>query len=182
MSSRNSIPTLIPILTALALGCAPTAKSPDTAASSGAESAEEEGDADSEELDEESGDSAGADETDEKSEGELSSVQRDSDSAADTRTLAVVGEVVKKNRQIVRDCYESALKKSPDLKGSLTIHFVLDAEGYVMNAELNQERSEITTPEVVDCAINLIKSLKFPPSSRGMETIVNYPFDLQPQK
>ena len=175
MSSRTRTPTLITTLLALALGCAPTAKSPDSAASTSDESADEDVASDDEQLDEDEG-------SGETSTEELASVQADSDSDADERSLAVVGEVVKKNRQIVRDCYEAALKKEPGLKGSLTIHFVLDPEGTVMKAELNEERSDIKTPEVVDCAIGLIKSLKFPPSSRGMETVVNYPFDLQPQK
>jgi hypothetical protein len=176
MSSRTPNPTLITAALALALACAPTAKSPDSASSSSDNSAEEatDLDAEGEELDE------GTDGSADTSSDKLASVQPDTDSDADERSLAVVGEVVKKNRQIVRDCYEAALKKDKDLKGSLTIHFVLDPEGNVMSAELNEERSDIKTPDVVSCAIDLIKSLKFPPSSRGMETVVNYPFDLQP--
>ena len=175
MSSRTPTPTLITTLLALALGCAPTAKSPDDATSKSDDSAQEQADLDGNEDFDESTDEPSGTPTD-----ELASVQPDADSDADKRTLAVVGEVVKKNRQIVRDCYEAARKKDKDLKGSLTIHFVLDPEGNVMSAELNEERSDIRTPDVVSCAVDLIKSLKFPPSSRGMETVVNYPFDLQP--
>ena len=121
-----------------------------------------------------------ADET-QGEEAEESGVDPASDGEADARTLEVVGKIVKDNRQLVRDCYDAQRKKDPTLKGSLTIHFVIDPEGYVMSAELNKERSEIQSPEVADCAIRLIKGLKFPPSSRGMETVVNYPFDLQPR-
>ena len=48
------------------------------------------------------------------------------------------------------------------------------------NAELNLERSDIKAPAVVNCAIDAIKRIKFPPSSRGMDTTVNYPFDFKP--
>jgi hypothetical protein len=120
------------------------------------------------------------DETDVAEDGQPQPMSDDSGGPPEKRTLAVIAKIVKDNRRMVRDCYNEALKKDPTLKGSLTIHFVLNPDGDVMNAELNKERSDITTPSVVECAIMLIKALKFPASSRGMETVVNYPFDLQP--
>ena len=98
----------------------------------------------------------------------------------DERTTASIAEVIKANRKPIRACYDKARKSLPDLKGTMTIHFVLDPEGKVKKAELNQERSDIKSPEVVDCALAQIKNLKFPPSSKGMDTTVNYPFDFKP--
>jgi hypothetical protein len=40
------------------------------------------------------------------------------------------------------------------------------------------ERSTLKSPAVVDCSIKVITGIKFPPSSRGMDTTVNYPFNL----
>jgi hypothetical protein len=57
---------------------------------------------------------------------------------------------------------------------------VLDPDGKVKLAELNQERSTLKSPVVSECAIKVIKGISFPPSSRGMETEANYPFNLMP--
>lgn len=101
-------------------------------------------------------------------------------SVKETRTLDVIAKLVKDNRKPVRECYEKARKELPTLQGDLVIHFVLDPEGKVKLAELNQERSTLKSPAVSECAIKVIKGINFPPSSRGMETEANYPFNLMP--
>ena len=96
----------------------------------------------------------------------------------ETRTMDVIAQVVKENRKPVRECFDKAKKDLPDLKGDMVIHFVVDPEGKVKKADLNQERSTLKSPAVVDCAIKVVFGIKFPPSSRGMDTTVNYPFNL----
>jgi hypothetical protein len=171
MMSRAFAPIMVVGLFALTLGCATTSKShgksPSGSNRAGAEYVPDEGQA------------SEGDDTVEGNEGPAPMAD-DSGGPPDKRTLEVIGKIVKDNRQMVRDCYDQARKKDPGLQGDLIIHFVLDPDGDVMSAELNTERSDITTPAVVECAIMLIKALKFPPSSRGMETVVNYPFNLQP--
>jgi len=98
----------------------------------------------------------------------------------ETRTMDVIAKIVKDNRQPVRDCYDKARKELPTLRGDMVIAFDLDPEGKVKKIELNQQRSTLKAPAVVDCAITTIKGLKFPPSSRGMETQVNYPYNFNP--
>jgi TonB family protein len=95
-----------------------------------------------------------------------------------TQIQAIVGS--EQNRKPVRACYEKAQKELPELKGMMTIKFVLDPDGNVKTAELVPERSEIKSPDVAKCAIDVIKSLKFPKSSKGMETTVNYPYNFKP--
>jgi hypothetical protein len=95
----------------------------------------------------------------------------------ETRTMDVIGQIVKDNRKPVRECFDKAKKDLPDLKGDMVIHFVVDPDGKVKKADLNQERSTIKSPAVVDCSIKIILGIKFPPSSRGMDTTVNYPFN-----
>lgn len=99
---------------------------------------------------------------------------------AETRTMDVIAKLVKDNRQPVRDCYEKARKDLPSLQGDLVIHFVLDPEGKVKLMEVNQQRSTLKAPAVSDCAMKTIKGISFPPSSRGMETEVNYPYNFKP--
>jgi len=97
------------------------------------------------------------------------------------RTNEVIAKIIKEQRQPVRDCYDKAQKDLPSLKGDMVIFFVLDPEGKVKKIELNQQASTLKTSAVVDCAIKVIKSLNFPPSSRGMETTVNYPYNFNPK-
>ncbi len=98
----------------------------------------------------------------------------------ETRTTEVIQALVQENRKPVRECYEKARKQIPDLKGTMVIHFVLDPEGKVKEAVLNVEKSEVKSPDIVTCAVGVIKKIKFPPSSRGMETTINYPYTFNP--
>ena len=100
--------------------------------------------------------------------------------APETRSMDVIRKLVMDNRKAARTCYEDARKDLKDLKGDVVIHFVLDPEGKVKLAELNQERSTLKAPPVVDCVVRVIKGIQFPKSSRAMETSTNYPFNFTP--
>jgi len=100
--------------------------------------------------------------------------------APETRTMDVIRKLVMDNRKAARKCYEDARLNDKNLKGDVVIHFVLNPEGKVKSAELNQERSTLKDPKVVDCVIGVIKSIPFPKSSRAMETSANYPFNFTP--
>ncbi len=119
--------------------------------------------------------------TDEAWDGEAEATgKKKSEGDAETRTSEVIGQVVRDNRKPFRECYEKGRKELPDLAGTLTLHFVLDPTGKVKKVDLNTERSTIHAPSVVSCATSLFLALKFPPSSRGMESEGNYPFDFKP--
>lgn len=98
----------------------------------------------------------------------------------ETRTTESIQKTIRDNRQPFRDCYDKARKELPSLRGTMTLRFVLDPEGKVKQAELNQDRSDIKSPTAVDCALAVLKKLEFPESSSGMDTTVNYPFDFKP--
>jgi outer membrane biosynthesis protein TonB len=104
----------------------------------------------------------------------------DDKGAPEKRTTEVIQQIIVDNRKPVRSCYDKVKKDLPSLQGTMTIHFVLDPEGAVKKAELVLERSEIKNAELADCAIGVIKKLKFPASSRGMESSINYPFNFKP--
>lgn len=94
--------------------------------------------------------------------------------------MEVIQTVILNNRPKFRACYDSVQAKVPELKGDLTLHFVLSAEGRVKKAELNQPRSTIKNAELTECAIGELRKLQFPASSKGLETKVNYPFNFNP--
>ena len=62
------------------------------------------------------------------------------------------------------------------------ITFTLNGEGAVKNAEQNLEKSTLKNADMGKCAVDEVKTWKFPPSSRGMDTTVNYPFNFRPKK
>ena len=94
--------------------------------------------------------------------------------------MDAIRKLVMDNRKAARKCYEDARKDLKDLQGNVVIHFVLDPEGKVKSADLNQERSTLKSPAVVNCVIGVIKGIQFPKSSRAMETSANYPFNFTP--
>jgi TonB family protein len=102
--------------------------------------------------------------------------------SADTRTLESIRAVVAANRDKVRDCYDTALKTNPGIVGDLVVSFVIDPQGKVKTAEVNWNESDIHVPALDTCAVAAIRSLSFPPSSKGLESTVNYPFNLNPKQ
>jgi hypothetical protein len=80
----------------------------------------------------------------------------------------------------VRRCYDDLSTEEKGAGGMLTIAFKLGSKGDVQSATLNEERSTLKQPKLVSCAVAAIKAMKFPPSSRGFESSVNYPFNFKP--
>jgi hypothetical protein len=94
--------------------------------------------------------------------------------------MATISARIKSQRYRIRACYDQALKRQPGLAGSLTLTLTIDPQGVVTSVRHNAERSELSEPGLVACAIGAIRGLRFLPSARGFETVVNYPFDLRP--
>ena len=82
----------------------------------------------------------------------------------------------------MRACYEAALPQNPGIQGDLVIDFVIDPHGEVKQAEVNWSQSELHVPEIDTCAVEAVKSFKFPASSRGLESKVSYPFNFKPPR
>ena len=61
------------------------------------------------------------------------------------------------------------------------LKFVVNSDGSVKTAEGDVTKSEIHAPDLESCAVGVLKGLKFPPSKKGMESTVNYPFDFNPK-
>jgi len=89
--------------------------------------------------------------------------------------------VIAANREKMRACYDAALKNNPGIQGDLVVGFVINPDGSVKSAEVNWKESELHVPELDSCAVDVLRSLKFPPSSRGLESKVNYPFNFNPR-
>jgi TonB family protein len=100
----------------------------------------------------------------------------------DTRGKEEIQQVMAANREKVRACYDAALPQNPGIQGSLVVDFVIDPHGDVKQAEVNWSQSELHVPELDTCAVEAVKSFKFPASSRGLESKVSYPFNFKPPR
>lgn len=89
--------------------------------------------------------------------------------------------VVAANRDTFRACYDESLKTHPGIKGAFVLHFVVNPDGSIKSAGADPTRSEIHTADLESCAVKAVKALKFPPSGKGFESTVNYPFDFHPR-
>ena len=100
----------------------------------------------------------------------------------DTRGKAEIQQVMADNRDKVRACYEAVLADNPGSKGDLVIDFTIDPRGEVKQAEVNWSASDLHIPELDTCAVDAVKAIKFPASSRGLESKVTYPFNFNPPR
>jgi TonB family protein len=98
----------------------------------------------------------------------------------DARTKEEIQKVITSNRDKVRSCYDKALESNPGIHGDLVISFVINLNGTVKHAEVNWAQSDLHVPELDTCAAEAVKALKFPASSRGFESKINYPFNFNP--
>jgi TonB family protein len=102
--------------------------------------------------------------------------------ARDSRGKEQIQQVMAANRDAVRACYDAALPKNPGVHGDLVLDFVIDPRGDVKQAEVNWSASDLHIPELDTCAVNAVRSIKFPASSRGLESKVSYPFNFNPPR
>lgn len=99
----------------------------------------------------------------------------------ETRTTEVLQKVVSEKRSAIRACYDQARQKNSALPGGdFVLRIVIDPEGAVKSVEQDFERSTVKSPDLAKCAVAEVQGWKFPPSSRGMETKLNYPFNFKP--
>ena len=84
---------------------------------------------------------------------------------------------------VVQRCYEQALEASPDLAGKVVVRFSIaakDGSGRLKDAEIIKDG--IGNPFLGMCMLGAIGKIEFPvPDNEGI-VVVNYPFNLQPDK
>ena len=90
--------------------------------------------------------------------------------------------VVDANQEPVQACYRQALKRAPKLRGMMVVTVEIDPEGAVTSAVLDEGLSQVTDAELAKCAVDFIRTVKFPASPKGMITTYHHPFKFKPPK
>ncbi|MCL2824388.1 MAG: AgmX/PglI C-terminal domain-containing protein [Polyangiaceae bacterium] len=89
--------------------------------------------------------------------------------------------IIDADRAKFRSCYDAARAKQSGIQGTVTLVWVLDPAGAVRDgAHIDEAASSFKTAELEKCMVDALKSLTFPPSTRGLDSTVRYPFGFKP--
>ncbi len=90
--------------------------------------------------------------------------------------------IIGNHRERFRSCYDAALAKDEGIKGRVTLVWVLDPNGAVREgAHIDPAASDIEDEFLETCLVSALNTLTFPPSKRGMDSSVRYPFQFNPR-
>lgn len=85
-----------------------------------------------------------------------------------------IRRVIRRNRAQVRACFESALRRNPELEGRLTTRFVIGPQGAVVAAAAVSE--DLRDARLTHCVERAVKRWPFPAPDGGGVVTVSYPF------
>jgi Ca-activated chloride channel family protein len=88
----------------------------------------------------------------------------------------IIRRIVRAHINEVRHCYNQGLAADPNLKGRVVIKFVIDAQGKVISAQVDENLTDVSVGE---CISKAVTRWIFPKPSGGTIT-VTYPFILEP--
>jgi hypothetical protein len=80
---------------------------------------------------------------------------------------------MKQNIHLFQSCFTEALKLDSQLSGKVVLDWDVDDKGKVVRAAV--KKSEIEDYVMEKCLIEKLKSLSFPPASKGLVATVQYP-------
>ncbi|HYR55272.1 MAG TPA: adventurous gliding motility protein GltG, partial [Myxococcaceae bacterium] len=89
----------------------------------------------------------------------------------------LIRQVIHRNRNQIRYCYESQLTRHPKLSGKVAIKFVITASGTVASSQVSQ--TSLNNTELETCIASRVQTWIFPKPKGGGVVIVTYPFILK---
>jgi hypothetical protein len=91
---------------------------------------------------------------------------------------ALIDEVIKRNMNQIRYCYQRELTKNPALGGKIVIGFTIAKDGTVSAA--NTKSTTMSNSAVESCIVGRFMRMQFPTPKGGGIVIVSYPFLFSP--
>jgi TonB family protein len=86
----------------------------------------------------------------------------------------LIRQVIHRNRNQIRYCYESQLQRYPKLNGKVAVKFVISASGAVASSSVAQATTN--NAELETCVAGRVRTWMFPKPKGGGVVIVTYPF------
>ncbi|CAN2042386.1 Trypsin [Candidatus Magnetomoraceae bacterium gMMP-15] len=81
--------------------------------------------------------------------------------------------IIQKHLKEIKNCYQKVLKNEPSIKGKATLRIVIDAQG--MAKQIRFISKELSSKELKECIITLVKQWHFPASKDGRAVnVVDY--------
>lgn len=97
----------------------------------------------------------------------------------DGRSAEDIAAKVKARKPETRACYDREASKNPKLEGDVDVKFVIDPQGAVTDVAVDPAHTNVGDEAVGKCLVDVLKTLKFPPSAKGLETRAHYPFNFK---
>lgn len=85
--------------------------------------------------------------------------------------------VVRKNFGGLRTCYDDGLRRDPSLAGTVSVAFIIDANG--ATGSVGDKGSTMTDARVLSCVVDVYRGMTFPKPENGTVTVL-YPLQLTP--
>ena len=95
------------------------------------------------------------------------------------RCLEDVSRIMKEHRPEMRSCYELAHAQDNALEGRMTVNFVIDPTGDVVETSPSVRDGEIENTELFDCLGAIISRIKFTASAAGKRTRAYHVFEFK---
>ncbi len=76
-----------------------------------------------------------------------------------------------------RVCYENGLRRDPRLAGTVSVAFIIDANG--ATGSVGDKGSTMTDAGVLSCVVDVYRGMTFPKPENGTVTVL-YPLQLTP--
>jgi Ca-activated chloride channel family protein len=86
----------------------------------------------------------------------------------------LIREVVERNQNPIRYCYQRELTKDPTLTGKVVVKFVVSEDGLVSTASIKS--STLGNSAVETCVVRLFLRMRFPANPGGGIVVASYPF------
>jgi TonB family protein len=86
----------------------------------------------------------------------------------------VINRIIQRHYNEIKYCYEKELAKDPGLYGKVTVLFVIDGNGRVADALVQQ--TTMASEPVENCILNHVKRWQFPSPQGGGTVQVTYPY------
>lgn len=91
-------------------------------------------------------------------------------------------DLIKANRDGFRKCFDLWGKKNPGQAGKIAFQFSLKVDGSLEKAEMKRDEGDVHAVEVENCMIAFAKTLTYPKSSIGKETVYTHRFEFKAAK
>ncbi len=86
----------------------------------------------------------------------------------------LIERVIKTNRNALRGCYETSLRKVPELNGTINVRFSIESDGSVGQTSIVKDTT--FDAQLSACLLREIRTWKFPSPPGGGRIFVTYPF------